>query len=126
MTPNASGAGESSHADGNLAAAGCVDLRRSSVVVAWAKNVDARRVLELAAHAASQLFLPTRLRDGDDPDGAMPREAVIVSDSAIFAFARCARQPERVMVGMTPGDGNLALLLASVRTMEDALGGAAP
>jgi hypothetical protein len=104
----------SSH-DGEPDALGCVEVRRGALLTAWARDADAREALEIAAQAVSQLFSPPAVDDGDD---AMPREVIVVSRSAIHAFARCEGRPGCVAVGIVRGgEATLGLLLASLRTM---------
>ena len=51
-----------------------------------------------------------------DGDGAL-----VVSSSWIHAFARVARRPERVVVGVATGDANVALLLDWVKRVAGRL-----
>ena len=116
-------AGDALHAGGDVDAVGGVDVGRAAVLASWARTDRAREALELAAHAASQLLLAPRL---DEDDDSLPREAVVVSPSAVHAFARCVRRPVRAIAGIARGGGNAALLLASVRELARSFGEAEP
>ncbi len=106
---------------GDLEAVACVDLRNGAVLADAVRDDDARDVLELATHAAPLLCTAPRL-DAAMGDDVRAREAVVVSESAVHAFARSSRHPDLVVVGVARAGANVALLLASVRAMADAMG----
>jgi hypothetical protein len=98
----------------------CVDVRTGAVIAASTRDRRAREALDLAAQAASQLCVAPRLQSPEEDD-ARAREALVVSQNVIHAFARSRRHPERVVIGIAHGGANLALLLASLRAIADGL-----
>ena len=98
----------------------CVDLRSGFVLAASTRDEESREALEFAAQTAAQLCAAPKL-DVADEDVSRTRETLVVSGTAIHAFALSKRQPDYVVVGVAHGSANVALLLASVRSVADSL-----
>jgi len=100
----------------------CADVRAGFVLGASARGDAEREAATNAAACAAQLCTTPKL--GADPD--MDEEAdgdgaLVVSSSWIHAFARVARRPELVVVGVATGDANVALLLDWVKRVAGRL-----
>ncbi|HEX3769406.1 MAG TPA: hypothetical protein VHV30_01015 [Polyangiaceae bacterium] len=98
----------------------CVDVRAGAVIEASARDRRVREALDLAARAAAQICAAPRLESPEEDD-ARARGALVVSDTAVHAFARSRRSPGRVVVGIGRGHVNVGLLLASVHAIADGL-----
>jgi hypothetical protein len=98
----------------------CVDVRTGAVIEASFRDRRAREALDLAAQAAAQICAAPRLQPSEEDD-ASARAALVVSDSAVHAFARSRGSPGRIVVGIAHGHVNVALLLASVHAIADGL-----
>lgn len=97
----------------------CVDLRTGAVLVASTRGASATSAVEIAALVAAQVSVVPRLDAGvDEVEDA--REVVVVSDSAVHAFARAPRAHCGV-VAVARAGMNVALLLESVRGVADGL-----
>jgi len=99
-----------------------VDLKSGTVMNASTRTGASSEALELAAVVASELCGAPRMdaRPDQEPDDGA-REVLVVSGSTIHAFARPQGASNRVVVGVAGGAANVALLLASVRSVAAAI-----
>ncbi|MBX3207305.1 MAG: hypothetical protein KF764_19820 [Labilithrix sp.] len=100
----------------------CADVRAGFVLGASARGDAERDAATSAAACAAQLCATPRL--GADPDcdeDVDGTSALVVSSSWIHAYARVARKPELVIVGVARGDANVALLLDWVKRVAGGL-----
>jgi hypothetical protein len=111
------------HLGDEVEAIGAIRVPTATLDASWARDDQARDALDLAAHAAAQIFAAPRLREEDDE---APREALVVSPSAVHAFVQSALHPTRVIVGIARGGASVGLLLASVRALTGRLEGDLP
>jgi hypothetical protein len=109
----------SAHADAGIQMLACVDLASGVVLDSSTRGGEASDALDFAAEAVCQLSTSPRVDVGSAPPDA--REAFIVSDRAIHALARSERNPDRVIVAVAPSGANVALVMATIRSLADAL-----
>ena len=77
--------------------------------------------VEVAAFSAAQLCTapqPTGAADGD----AACDESFVASSRWVHAFARVPARRDLVVVGLAPGDANVALLRAWIRQVAERVG----
>jgi hypothetical protein len=98
----------------------CLDLETGVLLALSTRDERSFASLELAALAAAQLCAAPRLETLFD-EGATAREALVVSETSVHAFALSKRCPGRIVIAVAPGDTNVALLLASVRSVAESL-----
>jgi len=104
----------------------CADVRAGFVLGASARGEAEREAATNAAACAAQLCATPAL--DDESDGSNEAEgtgALVVSARWIHAYARVSRRPELVIVGVAPGDANVALLLDWVKRVAGGLEAAA-
>ena len=106
--------------ESDLEALAWVDLRSGVVFQALLKTDEAHEALDLATVAAQQLCAAPRVEEAGS-DESRPREALVVSESAVHAFVVSRRLPDCAVVGVGRPNANVALLLASVRSVAEAL-----
>jgi hypothetical protein len=90
----------------------CADVRAGFVLGASARGEAEREAAANAAACAAQLC--SAPIEGGADDGIEDREtagALVVSSRWIHAYARVAKRPELVVVGVARGDANVVLLL---------------
>lgn len=108
----------------------CADVRAGFVIGASARGEAEREAATNAAACAAQLCaLPRLTDDRDDEDAHFGEDltdaggALVVSSRWIHAYARVAKRPELVVVGVARGDANVALLLDWVKRVAGGLRG---
>ena len=107
----------------------CADVRAGFVIGASAKGEAEREAAEGAASCAAQLCAMPRVDTGEDSEmrfGSDEREApgaLVVSSRWIHAYARVAKRPDLVVVGVAKGDANVGLLLDWVKRVAVGLRG---
>ncbi len=100
----------------------CADVRAGFVLGASGRGDTEREAATTAAACAGQLCSTPTL--GADPEVDEDTEgggALVVSSRWIHAFARVARRPELVVVGVAKADANVALLLDWVKRVAGGL-----
>ena len=105
----------------------CADVRAGFILGASARGEAEREAATNAAACAAQLC--SAPIDGDAEDGVEEREtagALVVSSRWIHAYARVAKRPELVVVGVARGDANVVLLLDWVKRVAGGLRGEEP
>lgn len=107
-------------AESELEALAWIDLRSGVVFHALARDDGAYDALDLATIAAQQLCASPRA-DATAEQDERPREALVVSETAVHAFVVSRRLPDCAVVGVGPADANVGLLLASVRSVAEGL-----
>jgi hypothetical protein len=118
------------HAQDDVHALACVDLERGVVLAAAARDEESPRdAVEIAAQVAAQLSVAPRVAHAahaahDTHDDALAREGLAVSDRVIHAFARVSARPEWAVVAVARGGANVALVIASVRSLARTVAGA--
>ncbi len=96
-----------------------VDIKTGSVVRLVARDAESRAALDMAAQAAPQLCVVPRMNAVDD-DGCA-EEAIAASDTKVYLFAPARARPCVAVVAVARRTSNVALLLASVRSLSDTL-----
>lgn len=100
----------------------CADVRAGFVLGASARGDSEREAATNAAACAAQLCSTPPLGGDPELDEDTDGEgALVVSSSWIHAYARVARRPELVVVGVAKGDANVALLLDWVKRVAGGL-----
>ena len=108
------------HADTGIEVLACVDLSSGVVLDSSARDERTRETIDLAVMAACQLSVGPR-PDAAGASDEDAREALIVSERGIHALARSERHPDRVVVAVAHPGSNVALVLATVRSIANAL-----
>lgn len=104
----------------------CADVRAGLVLGASARGDAERAAAADAAACAAQLCaMPALEGDPELEEETSSAEALVVSARWIHAYARVARRPELVVVGVARGDASVALLLDWVKRVAGGLGAAA-
>lgn len=100
----------------------CADVRAGFVIGASARGDAERDAATDAAACAAQLCTAPRLGNDleleEEDEGA---GALVVSSRWVHAYARVARRPELVVVGVARSDANVALLLDWVKRVAGGL-----
>ena len=84
----------------------CADVRAGLVIGASARGDAEREAATNVAACAAQLC-------------SSPGFGAVISPTWIHAYARVAKRPELVIVGVARGDANLSLLLDWVKRVAD-------
>ncbi|MCA9589574.1 MAG: hypothetical protein KC657_29915 [Myxococcales bacterium] len=105
----------------------CADVCSGFVIGASARGEAEREAATNAAACAAQLCATPRLDSpGDagqlDDEDQLGTAALVVSSRWIHAYARAAKRPELVVVGVARGDANVALLIDWVKRVAGGLG----
>jgi hypothetical protein len=100
----------------------CMDTRSGLVLGMQLRGEVPRDDVESAAYSAGELCsTPSTSGDCDDVD--LPSdEAFVVSSRWVHAFARVPAKRDLVVVGLAPGDANVALLRAWIREVAEQVG----
>lgn len=114
---------EALRAGPDAVAIACADVRAGFVIGTSARGEAEREAATNAAACAAQLCAVPKLGSGPVHDGPFLSEtdeqaasgALVVSPRWIHAYARVAKRPELVVVGVARGDANVALLLDWVK-----------
>lgn len=103
----------------------CMDTRSGLLLGMQVRGDVARDDVEIAAFSAAQLC-SAPLPDGpmDDAEEACD-ESFVASSSWVHAYARVPTRRDLIVVGLAPGDTNVALLKAWIRRVAEQVGPAA-
>lgn len=100
----------------------CMDTRSGLVLGVTVRGDVARDDVELAACSAAQLCsVPCEDEASDDAEEACD-EAFISSSRWVHVYARVPAQRDLVIVGLAPGNTNVALLRAWIREVAERVG----
>ena len=106
----------------------CMDTRSGLVLGIQVRGDVAREDVEVAAFSAAQLCSAPPVAEAEAPpeDAVIEDEdcddAFIASARWIHAYARVPTRRELVVVGLAPGDANVALLRAWIREVAEQVG----
>ena len=101
----------------------CADVRAGFVLGASARGEAEREAATNAAACAAQLCSAPIEGDMDGLEEHETAGALVVSSRWIHAYARVAKRPELVVVGVARGDANVVLLLDWVKKVAGGLRG---
>ena len=100
----------------------CMDTRSGLVLGMQVRGNVPRDDVEVAAYSAAQLCsapMPGQLLEDQEQT---VDESFVASDQWVHAFARVPRRRDLVMVGIAPGDSNIALLRSWIREVAEHVG----
>lgn len=99
----------------------CADVRAGFVLGASARGEAEREAVTNAAACAAQLCSAPTLGPVEEDEERAALGALVVSAEWTHAFARVARRPELVVVGVARGDAHVGHLLAWVQAVAGTL-----
>jgi hypothetical protein len=100
----------------------CMDTRSGLLLGIQVRGDVPRDDVEVAAFSAAQLCsAPQANGAADDPDEECD-ETFVASSRWVHAYARVPSRRDLVVVGLAPGNANLALLRAWIREVADRVG----
>ncbi|MFO0676222.1 MAG: hypothetical protein U0169_06790 [Polyangiaceae bacterium] len=100
----------------------CMDTRSGFLLGLQVRGDVARDDVEIAAYSAVQLVSAPGTSDDLEGLDEDVDESFVASARWIHAFARVPNQRELVVVGLAPGDANVALLRAWIRQVAGSVG----
>ncbi len=100
----------------------CMDTRSGLMLGMHVRGDVARDDVEIAAFSAAQLC-SAPMSDGpmDDAEEACD-ESFVASSCWVHAYARVPSRRDLIVVGLAPGDTNVALLKAWIRRVAEQVG----
>ena len=107
-------------AHAEVQALACVDLESGAVLVASTRDGTWSDAVEIAAQVAAEICVVPSA-DASLDEAVPAREAVVVSETGVHAFARPTQRPDLAVVAIARPGMNVALLLASVRGVAAAM-----
>ncbi len=101
----------------------CMDTRSGLLLGLHVRGDVPRDDVEVAAFAAAQLCSapPETVTPAEEPDETCD-ESCVVSSHWVHAYARVPSRRDLVVVGLAPGNANLALLRAWIREVAEQVG----
>ena len=96
----------------------CMDMRSGLVLGLQVRADVPRDDVEAAAFSAAQLCTAPSSEEGDEACD----ESFVASSHWVHAFARVPARRDLVVVGMAPGDANVALFEAWIRQVAAGVG----
>lgn len=100
----------------------CMDTRSGLVLGMQVRGEVPRDDVESAAYSAAELCSTPSTTSGVDDLDLPSDEAFVVSSRWVHAFARVPARRDLVVVGLAPGDANVALLRAWIRQVAEQVG----
>lgn len=99
----------------------CMDTRSGLLLGLQVRGDVPRDDVEIAAFSAAQLCSAPSVGLEEVPDEACD-ETFVTSSRWIHAYARVPTRRDLVVVGLAPGDANVALLRAWIRQVAERVG----
>ncbi len=100
----------------------CMDTRSGLVLGIQVRGDVPPDDVEVAALSAAQLCSAPRPEATPDDAEEPCEEAFVASSRWVHAYARVPERRELVVVGLAPGDANIALLRAWIRQVAERVG----
>lgn len=100
----------------------CMDTRSGLVLGMQVRGAVDRDEVEVAAYSAAQLCSAPPASEDPEADEEACDEAFVASARWVHAFARVPNRRDLVVVGLAPGDTNVALLRAWIREVAERVG----
>ncbi len=103
----------------------CMDTRSGLLLGLQVRGDVPRDDVETAAFSAAQLCSVPALGGSPDEPEEDTDETFVASSRWVHAYARVPTRRDLVVVGLAPGDANIALLRAWIRQVAEQVGPAA-
>lgn len=100
----------------------CMDTRSGLLLGLQVKGGVARDDVEVAAYSAAELCTAPGSSELEEPAGEDCDETFVASSRWVHAYARVPTRRDLVVVGLAPGDANVALLRAWIRQVAAQVG----
>ncbi|MBS2014572.1 MAG: hypothetical protein JST00_16920 [Deltaproteobacteria bacterium] len=100
----------------------CMDTRSGLLLGIQVRGDVPRDDVEIAAYSAAELCTAPSIDDVDTSSGEECDETFVASSRWVHAYARVPTRRDLVVVGLAPGDANVALLRAWIRQVAAQVG----
>ena len=107
---------------GDAVALACMDTRSGLLLGIQVRGDVPRDDVEVAAFSAAQLCSAPSTGVPTDDAGEDCDESFVASARWVHAYARVPSRRDLVLVGLAPGDANIALLRAWIRQVAERVG----